>query len=116
MKLAVKRVYEPHGKADGMRVLVDRLWPRGLTKQAAAIDLWAKEVAPSTELRRWFHTDPAGRWDEFRNRYETELKKNGDAVEALRAQIAGKPATLLYGTADEQHNHAALLRDFLDCS
>ena len=117
MKLRLKRVYEPHGKHDGLRVLVDRLWPRGLKKEAAGVDLWAKEVAPSPELRRWFHADAASeRWDEFRRRYEAELAQNRDAVEALRAEIAGRPATLLYGTADEEHSHAIVLRDLLSRS
>jgi uncharacterized protein YeaO (DUF488 family) len=115
MKLKLKRIYEPRTERDGLRVLVDRLWPRGLKKEAAGIDLWAKELAPSTELRRWFHAEPAAdRWAEFRRRYEAELAANAEALEALQASVGKGPATLLYGAADTEHNHAVILRDFLN--
>jgi uncharacterized protein YeaO (DUF488 family) len=113
MKLKLKRIYEPPAKDDGLRVLVDRLWPRGLKKEEAGVDLWAKEVAPSTELRRWFHAEPADRWAEFRRRYEAELAANEDAVESCRARIGKGAATLLFAATDTKHNHAVVLRDFL---
>ena len=89
-KLAIKRVYEKPAKTDGLRILVDRLWPRGISKQKAAIDLWLKDIAPSTELRKWFGHDPE-RWTEFRRRYRAELKANKDAVKALRAELPPGP-------------------------
>ena len=112
MRLSVKRVYEQPAKSDGMRVLVDRLWPRGLTKERAAVDHWAKDVAPSTELRRWFHSDD-GRWPEFKRRYKAELVANSDAVETLARTIGRKRATLMFGTREVDHNHAELLKAFL---
>jgi uncharacterized protein YeaO (DUF488 family) len=111
--VAVKRVYEAPAGEDGLRVLVDRVWPRGLSKEKARIDRWLKDVAPSTALRKWFGHDPE-RWAEFRRRYRTELAKNPDAFEALRSLIAGKRATLLYGTRDEAHNQAIVLADLLE--
>src|SRR5262245_19445233 len=100
MRLNLKRVYEPPADDDGLRVLVDRLWPRGLKKEEAGIDLWAKEVSPSTELRRWFHAEPtAERWAGFRRRYEAELVANNEVM-ALRVRIGKGTATLLYGAAD----------------
>jgi uncharacterized protein YeaO (DUF488 family) len=112
-KLALKRAYEPGGRGDGTRVLVERLWPRGLAKAEAGIDLWLKEIAPSPELRRWFGHDPA-RWSEFRKRYRAELVKNGEAVERLAALAKRGPVTLVYAARDEEHNSARLLRDFLE--
>lgn len=113
MKLSLKRVYEPADDGDGLRVLVDRLWPRGLRKQEAAIDLWARELAPSTALRRWFGHDPE-KWAEFRRRYDAELRQNGEAIGDFRSQVGGRAATLLYAAHDEAHNHAIVLKDFLD--
>ncbi|AYG95683.1 DUF488 domain-containing protein [Brevundimonas naejangsanensis] len=115
MKVALKRVYEPPAAGDGTRILVDRLWPRGLTKEKAHVDLWLKEVAPSTELRRWFGHDPA-RWAEFQRRYHDELKANPDAVAELKAAIGARPATLVYGARDEEHNDAVVLADWLATS
>ncbi|NLP83459.1 DUF488 family protein [Microbacterium sp. CFH 90308] len=114
MELRTKRVYDDPAPADGFRVLVDRLWPRGLSKEWAALDLWAKEVAPSTELRRAFHRDGLP-WDSFAEAYRAELAGPAHAaVEALRDELARHPvATLLYGVHDEQHNHALLLLDAL---
>lgn len=112
MKLAIKRVYEPPAAGDGHRILVDRLWPRGLSKEKAHVDLWLREVAPSTTLRRWFGHDPE-KWDEFQRRYREELAANGEAVASLRKAIGKGPATLLYGAHDEQHNQAVVLRDLL---
>jgi len=107
----LKRVYEPPSPEDGTRVLVDRLWPRGLSKDAAAIDHWMKDVAPSTELRKWFGHDPA-RWNEFKRRYRSELHAHADALEALE-KLAQGPITLLYAARDQEHNDAVLLRDML---
>ncbi|HEV2546360.1 MAG TPA: DUF488 family protein [Stellaceae bacterium] len=109
----VKRVYEAPAPDDGVRVLVDRVWPRGLSKEKAQIDHWLKEVAPSTALRQWFGHDPA-RWTEFRRRYRAELKQNLAPLKALGALVRGKPATLLYGARDEQHNQAVVLAEILD--
>lgn len=108
----IKRIYEPAAKSDGTRVLVDRVWPRGITKEKAALDLWLKEIAPSTPLRKWFGHDPA-RWDEFRNRYGKELDGNDEAVGQLRSLIARSPVTLLYGAHDAEHNQAVALLEYL---
>jgi len=109
----VKRVYDPPSSDDGVRVLVDRLWPRGLKRDSAKIDLWLKEVAPSDGLRRWFGHDP-GRWVEFEKRYRTELAKNAPNVVGLRDLLTGdKPLTLLYAAKDTEHNNAIVLRNFL---
>jgi len=109
----VKRVYGAVAAKDGVRVLVDRVWPRGLSKEKAQIAHWLKEVAPSTALRQWFGHDPA-RWTEFRRRYRAELEQNPAPLEALRALVRGRPATLLYGARDEQHNQAVVLAEILD--
>ncbi|ULA63311.1 MAG: hypothetical protein LZF86_110006 [Nitrospira sp.] len=112
MKISIKRIYEPAAKSDGFRVLVDRLWPRGVAKATAHIDLWLKEIAPSTELRQWFNHDPA-KWDEFRRRYQTELKEKTTALATITEQAKTHPVTLLYGAKDEQHNEAVVLMDVL---
>lgn len=110
--LEIKRAYDEPAAGDGQRILVDRLWPRGLSKDKAHIDHWAKEVAPSDALRRWFGHDPE-KWGEFQRRYREELRANGEAVAALRERIGGKAATLLYAAHDTEHNNAVALRDFL---
>ena len=110
--ISVKRIYEPRAAADGFRVLVDRVWPRGITKEDAAIDLWARDVAPSTELRKWFGHDPA-RWDEFQHRYKAELHDHADALEAVLDAGGNKPITLVYSAHDEEHNQAIVLQDVL---
>ena len=110
-RIQIKRVYEEAEPSDGYRALVDRLWPRGLTKEKAAVDLWLKDVAPSGDLRKWFHHEEAN-WFEFRRRYEAELDQN-PAVAQLREAIAGGPATLLYGARDERHNQAVVLAEYL---
>lgn len=110
--IALKRAYDPPDEADGVRVLVDRLWPRGLTKTSAAIDQWAKDVTPSTELRKWLHHDP-GRWEEFRDRYLAELKDKGSELEKLRKLAEAGPITLVYAARDTPHLHATVLRDVL---
>jgi uncharacterized protein YeaO (DUF488 family) len=112
-KLKLKRVYEASDKNDGTRILVDRLWPRGLTKQRAKVDLWLKEIAPSTELRKWFGHDPK-KWRSFRARYETELKQHPDQLKLLRSKIKEGTVTLIYGARDQEHNEALVLKDFLE--
>lgn len=113
MHLALKRVYDPPEAGDGFRVLVDRLWPRGISKEKAAVDLWLKDIAPSTELREWFHHDPDV-WEEFRRRYAEELQGNTGAVKALHEATHGREkVTLLFGSKDTEHNQAVVLRDML---
>jgi uncharacterized protein YeaO (DUF488 family) len=109
----LKRVYEESSGTDGIRILVDRLWPRGLSKEKAQVDLWLKEVAPSTSLRKWFAHDPA-KWTEFKARYRAELKQNPDQIVLLKQATAKGPATLLYGAKDENHNEALVLQELLN--
>ena len=117
--LQVKRVYDPPSEADGVRVLVDRLWPRGLTKTAAAVDLWLKDIAPSVSLRRWFKHGPS-RWSEFTRRYAEELDSletkstKAAAIAALVAAIRRGRVTLLFGARDHEHNNAVALRTYLN--
>jgi uncharacterized protein YeaO (DUF488 family) len=111
--LKIKRVYEPAEASDGRRVLVDRLWPRGINKKRARIDEWLKETAPSTELRKWFSHDPS-KWAEFQHRYEAELKGKEAILDALRAEAKRGNVTLLYGAKDEHHNQAVALRALLE--
>ena len=108
----IKRVYEPAAKSDGARILVDRVWPRGMTKEKAALDLWLKEIAPSTALRKWFGHDPV-RWDEFRQRYGKELDGSPEPVSQLKDMIAKGPVTLLYSAHDAEHNQAVALLEYL---
>jgi uncharacterized protein YeaO (DUF488 family) len=108
----LKRAYEPVSHADGTRVLIDRLWPRGVKKQDAAIEKWAKELSPSTELRKWFGHDPA-RWQEFRRRFAEEVRQHPQELEELRALARQGPITLIYAAHDEVHNDAVVLRDVL---
>lgn len=112
MTVGLKRVYEYPSQADGTRILVDRLWPRGLSKGKAQVDLWLKEVAPSTELRQWFNHDPE-KWPEFQHRYCAELMANAEAVSELKAALASGRATLVYGAKYEEHNDAVVLAAFL---
>jgi len=107
----IKRIYEPNAPDDGVRVLVDRLWPRGISKGRAALDLWLKDVAPSTALREWFGHRPE-RWTEFQRRYREELRDSA-AVEQLREMSRTQRVTLLYAARDEEHNEAAALVDVL---
>jgi uncharacterized protein YeaO (DUF488 family) len=111
-KLQIKRVYEPRARGDGRRVLVDRVWPRGISKDTLADAVWLKEVAPSTALRKWFDHRPE-RWQAFCTRYAAELDANDDAVEALRKIVAKGPVTLLYSARDVEHNQARALADYL---
>jgi|SRR6516165_10151426 uncharacterized protein YeaO (DUF488 family) len=111
--LKLKRVYEPPARTDGVRVLVERLWPRGISKEWAAVDLWLKEVAPSTELRQWFAHDPA-KWPEFQRRYRAELRAHKDAVHTLKQKARQGAVTLVYAARDEEHNAALALKRFLE--
>jgi uncharacterized protein YeaO (DUF488 family) len=113
LMIKVKRVYESPSPEDGTRILVERLWPRGLTKKRAAVDLWLKEVAPSTDLRKWFAHDPA-KWPEFQKRYRAELRKAKDAVRVLKEYGQGGTVTLVYAARDEEHNSAVVLKRFLE--
>ncbi|HXU92243.1 MAG TPA: DUF488 domain-containing protein [Gallionella sp.] len=112
MKLKIKRAYDTPEKSDGTRILVDRLWPRGVSRDKAAIDLWLKEIAPSTELRQWFGHEPE-RWPEFRRRYFEELDRHPEVVAELRAALGKGNATLLYAAKDAGHNNAQALMEYL---
>ena len=109
--IRLKRIYEPKSDADGQRILVDRIWPRGVGKAAAALDLWLKDIAPSPALRKWFGHDPA-RFDVFRQRYRRELDANPDAVATLCACLDRDDVTLLYGARDEHANQAVVLAEY----
>lgn len=111
-RIRLKRAYEAAERGDGTRILVDRLWPRGVKKSDAAIDHWMKEVAPTTALRVWFGHDPA-RWKEFRTRYAAELRDRPEAIATLRALAEAGPVTLVYAARDEARHHALVLREVL---
>jgi uncharacterized protein YeaO (DUF488 family) len=113
--LRIKRVYKPPDEGDGVRVLVDRLWPRGLSREKAQIDLWLKEIAPSDRLRRLFHGDPAG-WEEFKSAYYAELEQPAaqSAVQSLLERLRRDPITLLFAARDETRNNAVALKEWLD--
>jgi len=113
MNIKIKRVSEQPDKKDDERILVDRLWPRGLTREKAGVDLWLKEIAPSTELRKWFDHDPE-KWQRFRGRYETEIRHKDDLIEVLRQKARKGTITLIYGARDEKHNEALVLKQFLE--
>lgn len=110
--IKLKRAYEPPAREDGRRILVDRVWPRGIRKEAAAVDQWLKDVAPSTALRKWFGHDPE-RWAEFRRRYRAELEKHPEALAELRRLAQDGTLTLVYGARDPLHNQAVVLRELL---
>lgn len=110
--IKLKRIYEAPAASDGTRILVDRLWPRGIAKDKAKIDLWLKEIAPSDALRRRFHGHPED-WDAFRAAYATELKQAGEPVKTLRGHLRKGPVTLLYAARDEEHNNAVALKQWL---
>ena len=112
MAIAIKRAYEAPAKEDGYRVLVERLWPRGMKKEEVPLDQWAKELAPSTALRKWFSHDPA-RWDGFRHRYASELDALAEYWQPLAERSARHKITLIYSARDEEHNGALVLRDYL---
>ncbi len=111
--IRLKRAYEPPSPDDGLRILVERLWPRGVKKEKAAIDLWLKEIAPSTELRKWYNHD-LEKWPEFRQRYQAELKQRGELLEDLKRHIAQGPVTFVFAAKDEQHNSAVVLKEYLE--
>ncbi len=108
-----KRVYDPASPADGKRILIDRLWPRGIKKEDAKIDEWLKEIAPSNELRKWFSHDPA-KWLEFKKRYINELKKKNELVEKLRTEAGKGTITLLFASRDVEHDNAVVLRELIE--
>jgi uncharacterized protein YeaO (DUF488 family) len=109
----VKRIYEGYQPSDGYRVLVDRLWPRGVSKEKAHLDLWLKEIAPSDVLRKWFHHE-SGQWVDFRNRYLEELEEHPDEVLLLIGKMKESTITLLYSAKDTEHNQALILKEFLE--
>jgi uncharacterized protein YeaO (DUF488 family) len=112
MSLKIKRVYDRPSPADGRRVLVDRLWPRGLTKEKAHVDLWAKQLAPSTELRKWFDHDPQ-KWGQYKRKYFSELRHHERELSALKQEARRKPVTLVFSTRDVEHNNAVAIVEFL---
>lgn len=110
----IKRVYEKSNKKDGKRILVDRLWPRGLTKEEAHIDEWLKDIAPTTELRKWFNHD-VSKWSEFMKKYKAELREKKESIQKLRSlEQKEKTVTLLYAAKDEEHNQAVVLKGYLE--
>jgi len=111
--IKLKRAYQDATKSDGTRILVERLWPRGLSKDRAKVDLWLKDVAPSTELRKWFGHDPS-RWQEFRRRYHQELRRRPEVLQPLLDAIAHGPVTFIYGSREERYNAAVALREYLE--
>ena len=111
--IKLKRVYEKPSKGDGLRILVERLWPRGLTKERASVDLWLMDVAPGTELRKWFGHDPA-KWEQFCKRYRIELEQRKDAVNLLKQKSKEGTITLVYAARDEKHNSAVALKKILE--
>ncbi len=113
MAVRIKRIYGEPAADDGFRVFIDRLWPRGLKKEQVRFDLWLKDVAPSTELRRWFGHDP-GKWEEFKVRYFRELDKQSEAVAELAAIAEGRTVTLLFGARTERYSNAAALKEYLE--
>jgi uncharacterized protein YeaO (DUF488 family) len=113
MRIRLKRIYDKPARADGRRVLVDRVWPRGLTKEETQIDDWLKEIAPSTRLRKWFGHDPA-RWKEFKRRYANELDHRREQVERLAQQASKRTVTLLFGAKDIEHNNAVALKEYIE--
>ncbi|MGO3182636.1 MAG: DUF488 domain-containing protein [Aequorivita sp.] len=112
MDIQIKRIYEDATKNDGIRILVDRIWPRGVSKEDAKLDDWMKEIAPSTELRKWYD-HKVDRFQEFSKKYETELKNNSALVKELQSKAEGKRLTLLYGAKDKEHNQSVVLKKFL---
>jgi uncharacterized protein YeaO (DUF488 family) len=111
--IRLKRVYDQPSRTDGLRVLVDRVWPRGLTKQRAAVELWLKNVAPSTDLRKWFNHD-SSKWKEFESRYRKELREKKAELQLLKKESKVRTVTLLFGARDEKHNQAVVLKKVLD--
>ncbi len=112
MKIKIKRVYDKPAKEDGKRILVDRLWPRGLTKEKAKVDVWLKEIAPTTELRKWFNHDPE-KWNEFIKKYKQEPHEDNKQVVILKEYMKQGVVTLIYGAKDEVHNEALVIKELL---
>ncbi len=112
MQISIKRVYDAPAKADGFRILVDRLWPRGLTKEKAKIDFWPKDLAPSNELRRWYNHDPQ-KWPEFRQRYFAELDAKPEIIAVLLEHVRDTAATFVYSSKEPRLNNAVALRDYI---
>lgn len=112
-RIKLKRVYDPASKEDGTRLLVERLWPRGVKKTELKIDAWLKEVAPSTDLRKWFSHDPA-KWTEFQKKYLAELKKNPEAYQPILEALKHGTVTLIYSSHDTEHNNAVCLKRYLE--
>lgn len=110
--IKIKRIYDSASKQDGFRILVDRLWPRGLSKDVAAVDLWIKDIAPSDDLRKWFGHDPE-KWDDFRSRYQIELDSKTDDLQVLLEKCNQDTVTLLFAAKDSDHNNAVVLKDYL---
>jgi uncharacterized protein YeaO (DUF488 family) len=111
--IKLKRAYDPPDKEDGFRVLADRIWPRGVKKEDLALDLWLKEIAPSSSLRKWFGHDPK-RWPEFCQRYEVELKEKGDVIDSLKEKSDHGALTLVFSARDAEHNNAVALKKYLE--
>lgn len=113
-EIKLKRAYEEYQDGDGFRILVDRLWPRGIKKEALPYDLWAKEIAPGNDLRKWFHEDPEVRWPGFEKRYIAELDSSAYTSEFLNLVKRHKVVTLLFGAKDTEHNQASVLKTYLE--
>lgn len=113
MTINVKRAYDPPAARDGARILVDRLWPRGISKEELKLDSWMKDLSPSNDLRKWYHAGDH-KWEDFRNRYFKELDSEPEAVAELRKKARGHTVTLLYGSKDEEHNNAVALKEYLE--
>jgi uncharacterized protein YeaO (DUF488 family) len=111
--IRLRRAYDPPSASDGYRVLVDRVWPRGISRDALRLDEWLKEVAPSTELRKWFGHDPE-KWTAFKDRYFLELEKQSEAINRLLAKCREGPLTLVFGAKDTRYNNAAALKEYLE--
>jgi uncharacterized protein YeaO (DUF488 family) len=113
MAIKLRRVYDKPKASDGVRILVERLWPRGLSKKDALVDKWLKDIAPSTELRKWYSHDPA-KWEEFRRRYFQELDQNGEVVSRLLEIAKGSDVTFVYASREKEYNSAAALKDYIE--
>jgi uncharacterized protein YeaO (DUF488 family) len=111
--IRIKRVYEEPEQTDGRRILVDRLWPRGLSKEKAKVDVWAQEISPSTELRRWYNHDP-DKWTEFKSRYDVELKAIPDQVDEIVEEVRNGVVTFLYSSKEEKLNNAVVLKEYIE--
>jgi uncharacterized protein YeaO (DUF488 family) len=112
VRITTKRIYEESARSDGRRILIDRLWPRGVAKEAAKLDFWARSIAPSDALRRWYRHEPS-KWDEFRRRYFAELDANPEGLAELREHMGSGTITLLFGSKEEELNNAGALREYL---